>query len=277
MKFVLGFTAPSLDPFHLVGVFFMSMEPHPHGTSMWRRMSTKVDWQDKEHVSCILLGAEVELTEASIPLHSRVFHGVEGWLVVMYSIEEFSKPWTWIISSMTWIRKIWYYLKCLSASSRGNGAVTGDGGITSTICCLVHWWLVVMCPEGTEGFAQVITCNPVNEAQGKHFRNSGTMKSSKCGPVDPNGITERSHHCMRVDEESGCSSKCHCLFWLPSDPHFTSLSPSHGICQYCCQHTVSPYRDVLATCGSFLITNSSICGIRLRNGYAIKMINWSND
>lgn len=81
MKFVLGFAAPSLDPFHLVGVFFMFMEPHPCGTSMRRKISRKVVWQDKQHISCILPGAEVELMEARIPLHSRVFHGVEGWLV----------------------------------------------------------------------------------------------------------------------------------------------------------------------------------------------------
>lgn len=193
MKFVLGFTAPSLGPFSLVGVFFTSMEPHPCGTSMLGRISGEAGWQDKQHISCTLLGREVSFMEALIPLPSRVSasHGVEAWLVGVYSSGEFSKPWTWIdyfFYDMN--KKALVLLEVLVhlPEEMEHWAVTGDGGITTTICCLVHRWLFVVSTEQMESFAQMIVCNHVNETQGEHFRKNGTMKSSVRGPVDPSGI-----------------------------------------------------------------------------------------
>lgn len=126
-------------------------------------------------------------------------------------------------------------------------AVTSDSVITSTICCLAHWWLVIMSTEWRESFAQVIVCNHLNETQGKHFKNSGTMKLCVV-PLIPVGLlTEGTTECELMIQESGCSSRCQCFFCVALRPHFISLS--HGICQYCCQHTVSSYLVVLAARG----------------------------
>lgn len=94
MKFVLGFTAPSLGPFSLVGVFFTSMEPQPCGTSMLGGISGEVGWQDKQHISAPCWEEKWSFMEALIPLPSRVSasHGVEAWLIGVYSSGEFSKP-----------------------------------------------------------------------------------------------------------------------------------------------------------------------------------------
>lgn len=82
--------------------------------------------------------------------------------------------------------------------------------------------------EQMESFAQVIVCDHVNETQGKHFRNSGTVKSSVHGPVDPRGLlTEGTTECELMIQESGCSGRCQCPICCPQTP--TSCHCHHPI------------------------------------------------